>query len=387
VISQLCFQLSIFAMPVGTRATSQPLSDCEISASGVASSSRNAHNRQGRGGKRRGTVSDANRRPAKRTVRIEEPSERSQAAEEAAHLRARILELERERDTLDSERQKRAADEERERQEKQAKKKEYKERKQATIRERTGLDIKLRSPRTSEIAREDADSASRLVEVISSDEENDIGDDYNIVLTGAVVINRRNEGKKPFATQKRSSFEVSELERWATECVESGSITGGLRLEDSEYSTQRRRVYVYSTAKSARKEDFDIDDFSISQVDLILDRADTLRRAHPKGDISILIEVTFSYDRKAVEKARKEAENRTNPPPATLAESSRSRGRAGAISTELRNQLDGDEYARIEEKIKSHWTCTSASCPHVNKLCWVSPERVHYAFGYIELNI
>jgi hypothetical protein len=89
-------------MPVGTRATSTSLSEHEISASEASTSSRNTHNRKGRGGatqrarggKRRGTQSEGNHPPAKRSVRIEEPSGQSQIAEEAARLRARVVELE-----------------------------------------------------------------------------------------------------------------------------------------------------------------------------------------------------------------------------------------------------------------------------------------------------
>ncbi len=64
------------------------------------------------------------------------------------------------------------------------------------------------------------------------------------MLTGAVLVNKKNEGKKPFSTQKRSSFELAEVEQWATKCIESGLPTGGLKLESHEYSIQRRRVYV-----------------------------------------------------------------------------------------------------------------------------------------------
>jgi hypothetical protein len=70
----------------------------------------------------------------------------------------------------------------------------------------------------------------------------------------------------------------------------------------------------------------------------------------------ILIEVSCLWDRKLVKKARKEAENSASQRSATLVESSRVRGRAGAISAELKNQLDGEEYGELE-KIKDQWTC------------------------------
>src|SRR5205814_699678 len=121
-------------------------------------------------------------------------------------------------------------------------------------------------------------------------------------LTGSVIVNRKNEGKKPFPTQERSNFGLAELEQWSIECIESGSATGGLKLESHEYSIQRRRAYVHSTSRGARRVDFDMEDFSISQIDLILDRADVLKRTHPKGDITVLIEVLVTWDRRAIEK-------------------------------------------------------------------------------------
>jgi hypothetical protein len=196
----------------------------------------------------------------------------------------------------------------------------------------------------------------------------------------------RTESKKPFTTRTRSDFDLRDVEQWISEEMECGSPTAGIKLESHEYEVRRRRVYVQPTSGRFRKLDFDIEDFSVEKLDLVLEQADLVRRSHPKSDVMILIEVSCLWDRKLVEKARKEAENSASQRSATLVESSRVRGRAGAISAELKNQLDGEEYGELE-KIKDQWTCTSTSCPHFNKLCWISPDNTHYAFGYTEMNV
>jgi hypothetical protein len=376
-------------MPVGTRATSTPLSEHEISASETSEASRNTHNRKGRGGatqrarggKRRGTQSEGNRRPTKRSVRIEEPSNRSHTAEETARLRARILELEEQVDTQSRREALELAAADRA---KQAKKIALKEHRQAAARETLGFDVEIRTPKTSEIAQEEASPRSRLEELGS---EGDGVGEYDIVLTGALVVNRRNESKKPFPTRTRSEFDLRDIEQWISAEMEGGSPTASIKLESHEYEIRRRRVHVHPTSGRFRKRDFDIEDFGVEMADLVLEQADIVRRSHPKISVTILIEVSCFWDRKLVEKARKEAENSASHQSATLAEGSRVRGRSGVISAELKNQLDGQDYRELEEKIKDQWTCTSTSCPHFNKLCWISPDSTHYSFGYAEMNV
>jgi hypothetical protein len=110
---------------------------------------------------------------------------------------------------------------------KQAKKLALKERRQTAARETLGFDVEIRTPKTSEIAREEANLGSRLAELRGEDDG--VGE-YNIVLTGALVVNMRNESKKPFPTRTRSDFDLRDVEQWISEEMGCGSPTAGIKL-------------------------------------------------------------------------------------------------------------------------------------------------------------
>jgi len=137
---------------------------------------------------------------------------------------------------------------------------------------------------------------------------------------------------------------------------------GPYKLSSDEYAIRRRRAYIGSYPILKKKEDIDLDDFSVAQVDVLMERLDLLKERFPQIDVIVTIEVSIEYDRKAIERARREAQvpsvtSQTPVPtqarPPTPSEST-SRGRAPMLSSELQSRLDGEEYRRQE--LRSHYS-------------------------------